>query len=150
MWLWSNNFLKCSVYNNNVSQFWLKSGFEVTISLNFPYPHLCVCVCVQTYMCLCIFPSVCQCLCTCVCVYVCTYICVPVHVYVCGVTNIKFVSLACMPNEPKSANCKMVFISVCLSVCICLCVSVFVCVQYAKYKISILGIYAKWTKKCKI
>ena len=40
--------------------------------------------------------------------------------------NIKFVSLACMPNEPKSVKCKN-------GICICLYVSVFACVYVYLY-----------------
>ena len=52
--------------------------------------HMCLCVSVP--MCAGISAHVCAC----VCVSVHTYVCV------CGVPNIKLVSLACMPNEPKT------------------------------------------------
>ena len=68
--------------------------------------------------------------------YVCKYICVSVHVYVCGVPNTKFMSLACMANEPKSAKCKT-------GIYICLCVFVFLCVWCTIYKLSIFGLFAK-------
>ena len=49
-------------------------------------------------MCTCTY-VVSGCACTSVCL--CVHMCVSVSVYVCGVPNIKFVSLACMLNEPK-------------------------------------------------
>ena len=81
----------------------------------------------------------------CLCVYI---VCVSVHVYVCGVPNIKFVSLACMPNEPKSVKCTN-GIYMCLYVCVhvSLCISICVCVWYAKYKISISGILFQMSQK---
>ena len=91
--------------------------------------HICVCVCVQTCMHLCVSVSMYQCLCTCVCM------CVHMSVYLCmcmsGVPNIKFVSLACMPDEPKSAKCKN---GICISV------------WCAIYKHSILAMFAKSAK----
>ena len=44
--------------------------------------------------------------------------------------------LACIPNKPKSAKREN-------GICMCLCVSVYVCVWYAKCKISIFGMYVK-------
>ena len=75
---------------------------------------------------------------------------------VCGVPNKKLLSLAYMPNEQKVQNVTMASISACVCVCVCVHVYLFfsvcvcVCVWYTKYKISIFGIYAKWTKKWKI
>ena len=98
----SKNFLKF----NKFGQFWLKSGFEVTISLDSPHAHQCMCVCVFEYK----------------HVYVSVYLhlCVNVSLYMC------------------------VHVCACLSVCAC------VSLWYAKYKICIFGMYAKWAKKCKM
>ena len=62
------------------------------------------------------------------CVYVCVHVYVSVHMYVCGVPNIKLVSLACMPDEPKSAKCKN-------GICICVSVHVHVpvCIYFHVY-----------------
>ena len=46
------------------------------------------------------------------------HVSVHVQIYVCSVANLKFVSLACMPNEPKSATVKKVSVCIHLSVCI--------------------------------
>ena len=54
-----------------------------------------------------------------------------------------------MPNEPKSVKCKNgIYICLYVCVCMCLCVSIFLCVfgVCAIYILSILGMYAKWTK----
>ena len=69
-----------------------------------------------------------------------------VHVYVCGMPNIKFVSLECMPNKPKSVKCKNgICICIYLSVCVCVYVYLyfFVCGMCVIYKLSIFGMYAK-------
>ena len=40
-----------------------------------------------------------------------------------GIPNIKFVSLACVPNEPKGVKCKNgICICLCDSLCACVCV----------------------------
>ena len=47
--------------------------------------------------------------------------------------NIKFLSLACMPNVPKSVKCKNdICICLCVSVCACVCVYLYfsVCVSH--------------------
>ena len=49
--------------------------------------------------------------------------CLCVSVCVHGVLNVKLVSLACMPNDPKSGKCKN---GIC--VCMCLCTFIFLCV----------------------
>ena len=92
----------------------------------------------------------CVCVCLCSGDSVCIHVSVHVQVYVCSVPNIKFVSLAYMPNEPKSAKCdKGICVHVCLYTSICLCVSVAVSVCVCgfvcgvKYKISIFGMYVK-------
>ena len=55
----------------------------------------------------------------------CMCLCVSISVCVCDVPNIKLVSLAFMPNEPKSEKYKNV---ICIYVCMFLCVSVFLLV----------------------
>ena len=89
-----------------------------------------ICVCLYMCMCLCVSISVCVCVCVCVC----------------DVPNIKLVSLAFMPNEPKSEKYKN---GICIYVCMFLCVSVFLCVWYVIYKLSIFGMFAK-SAKCEI
>ena len=105
---------------------------------------MCAYVCVFVYA----KKHACVCVCPCVLVtqYICVHVSVHVQVYVCGVPNIKFVSLACMSNEPKSAKCEkgiFICVRVCLYASTCLCVSLAVCVCGAKYKISIFGMYIK-------
>ena len=99
------------------------------------YKHACVCVCLSVCLCasvcICVHASVCICIYVClyisvsldVPVHVCVYLCVTVSVYICGVPNIKFVSLACIPIEPKV----QMWNSICIWVCVCLYVHVFVC-----------------------
>ena len=60
-----------------------------------------------------------------VCVY--AYVYVSVHMYVCGVPNIKLVSLACMPDEPKGEKYKN-GICICVSVHVSTCIYFHVCV----------------------
>ena len=55
-----------------------------------------------------------------------------ISVCVCGVPNMKLVSFACMPNDPKSVKCKN---GICICVCMCLCTFIFlscvcVCVPF--------------------
>ena len=68
------------------------------------------------------------------------------------VPNIKFISLAYMLNEPKSAKCTNgIYICVCMYVCMCLCVSLFVCVSgMPNIKLVSLAFYVKWAKKYKM
>ena len=82
----------------------------------------------------------------CVCLYMCMCLCVSISVCVWYVPNIKLVSLAFMPNEPKSEKYKN---GICIYVCMFLCVSVFLCVWYVIYKLSIFGMFAK-SAKCEI
>ena len=75
------------------------------------------------------------------CVSVYLYLCVNVSVhmseYLCMCKSVVCqIYLACIPNDPKSAKCEN-------GICMCLCVSVYVCVWYAKCKISIFGMYVK-------
>ena len=67
-------------------------------------------------------------LCVSASIHVCVHVYVSVYMYVCGVTNIKLVSLACMPDEPKSAKCKN-------GICICVSVHVhvLVCIYFHVY-----------------
>ena len=120
--------------------------------------HVCVYVCACLSVCACAILwyakylwHVCQCMSQkvqnvkwYVYLYVCMSLCV--SVCVCGVPNVKLVSLACMPNDPKSVKCKN---GICICVCMCLCTFIFlsVCGVCAIYKLSIFGIYAK---KCKM
>ena len=92
--------------------------------------------------------SVCVCICACVCVYLFLCVCVSVCVCVCvcDVPNIKLVSLAFMPNEPKGEKYKN---GICIYVSMFLHVSVFLCVWYVIYKLSIFGMFAK-SAKCEI
>ena len=126
-------------------------GFEVTISsnlmlkitilVNFDLKWIgtnnfhrfltctSVCMCVYVYKHACLFVSVfmCQCLCTCVCLCVCMFECL--CMCECGMPNITFVSLACMPNVPKSVKCENdICICLCVSVCACVCVYLYFCV----------------------
>ena len=73
----------------------------------------------------------------------CVCLCLSISVCVCDIPNIKSVSLAFMPNEPKSEKYKN---GTCIYMCMFLCVSVFLCVWYVIYKLSILGIFAKSAK----
>ena len=57
-------------------------------------------------------------------VSVCLHVSVCICMCVCGVPNVKSVSLACMPNDPKSVKCKN---GICISVCMCLCTFIFLC-----------------------
>ena len=59
-------------------------------------------------------------------VSVCVHVSVCICMCVCGVPNVKLVSLACMPNDPKSVKCKN-------GICICVYI----------YILSIFGMYAK-------
>ena len=69
-------------------------------------------------------------------VFVCIYFCV--CVCMCVVPNIKLVSLAFMPNEPKSEK----YINgICIYVCMFVCVSVFLCVWCVIYKLGIFGMF---------
>ena len=132
----------------------------------------CICICVLMSLYMCVYVCACLSVCACAIVWYAKYlwhVCqmsqkvqnvkmVPVSVCVhesfvctsmcvCGVPNVKLVSLACMPNDPKSVKCKNgIWTSVCI---MCLCTFIFLCVcgVCALYKLSIFGIYAN---KCKI
>ena len=91
--------------------------------------YVCVFVYVNKHGCVCV------CLCILVTQYIYVHVSVHMQVYVCGVPNIKFVSLACMPNEPKSAKCEkgICFDAVSVLHPIYLCVSAAFCVSVCMY-----------------
>ena len=104
--------------------------------------HLCICMCLCKSQCVpvCVHMSVCLHLC--MPVHVCVHECVSMSVYVCSMPNIKFVSLACMPNESKSAKCET---DMCTHLCVS--ISVYVC---PNYKICIFDKYTMWAQKSKM
>ena len=72
----------------------------------------------------------------------CVYVWVSVHVQFCGA---KYLWYVCQMSQ-KVQNVEMVSVSVCVHVSVCICM----CVWCAKCEISTFGMYAKWSKKCKM
>ena len=94
--------------------------------LRFP-TYTSVCVFVYVYKHACVYKLAC----VSVYLYLCVNVSVHMSEYLCMCKSVVCqIYLACTPNEPKSAKCEN-------GTCMCLCLSVYVCVWYAKCKISI-------------